>query len=153
MVGRLLPEELAAVALGRISRTAVTMSRRSFLVSESVLRRLLEAGLEDDDAVEGVFLFLLHLEVMDVDVTTGGGLSRVVRLRPVETLIICLLLMCYCNFCQPRGTVHAFLFLLVPLCGLILLLMVIAYTTSQAAIIFTLTLFNRLNFIFTCMSL
>ena len=153
MAERLLPEELVAVALGRASRTAATMSGRSFLFSESVLRHLLEAGLEDDDAVEGVFLFPLRLEVVDVDVTTGGGLSRVVHLRPVEALIICFLLTCCCNFCQPRSTAHAFLFLLVPLCGLILLLMVIAYTTSQAAIVLTLTLFNRLNFIFTCMSL
>ena len=59
---------------------------------------------------------------------------------------ICFLLTCCYDFTQPRSTVHAFLFLLVPLCGLILL-MVMAYTASQAAIVLILTLFNRLNFI------
>ena len=94
MAGRLLLEELAAVALGRASRTAATMSGISFLVSESIPRCLFEAGLEDDDAVDGIFLFLFCLVVVDVDVTAGCGLSQVDHLRPVEALIICLLLMC-----------------------------------------------------------
>ena len=54
--------------------------------------------------------------------------------------------MCCCDFTQPRRTVDEFLFLLVPFYGSILL-MAIAYTASQAAIVLTLTLFNRLNFI------
>ena len=91
----------------RASRTAATMSD-SFLVNKFVPRRLLEAGLEDADAVEGVFLFPFHLEVVDVDFTSGGGLARVDRLRLVEALIICFLLMCCCDFTQPHGTVHAF---------------------------------------------
>ena len=55
MVGKLLPAELAAVAFGRVSRMVAMMSERSFLVNESVLRHLLEARLEDADAVEGIF--------------------------------------------------------------------------------------------------
>ena len=50
------------------------------------------------------------------------------------------------RFSRPRGTAHAFLFLLVPLYSLIPLT-AIAYIASQAAIVLTLTLFNRLNFI------
>ena len=94
MAGRLLPEELVVVAFGRASRTAATVSGISFLVSESIPRCLFEAGLEDDNAVDGIFLFPFRLVVADVDVTTGGGLFRVDRLYPVEALIICFLLTC-----------------------------------------------------------
>ena len=75
MAGRLLLEELAVVAFGSASRTAVTMLGISFLVSESVPRRLFGAGLEDDDTVDGVFLFPFRLVVAGVDVTAGIGLS------------------------------------------------------------------------------
>ena len=93
--------ELAMVAFGRVSRTAVAMSGRSFLVNKSVPRCILEARLEDSDAVKGVFLFPFHLEDMDVDVTAGGRLARVDCLRSIEALIICFLPTSCCNFTQP----------------------------------------------------
>ena len=73
----------------RTSRMATTMSGRLFLVNETVLRRLLKAGLVDVDVVEGVFLFPFRLEVVDVDATAGHGLALVYRLPSVEALTIC----------------------------------------------------------------
>ena len=153
MIEKLLLAELVVVAFGTVSRTMATMSGRSFPFNKSVPRCLLEVGLVDNDVVESVFLFPFHLEVVDVDVTAGRGCR------------------CYCwswiglcrsytfsggtydlffsevllQFTRPRGTVHALLFLLVLLYGSIIF-KAITYAASQAVIILTLTLFNRLNF-------
>ena len=74
-----------------------TMSGRLFLVNETVLRRLLKAGLVDVDVVEGVFLFPFRLEVVDVDATAGHGLACVYRLPSVEALTMCFSPKCCCD--------------------------------------------------------
>ena len=76
---------------------AATMSGRLFLINETVLRRLLKAGLVDVDVVEGVFLFPFHFEVVDVDATAGHGLARVYRLPSVEAPTMCFSPICCCD--------------------------------------------------------
>ena len=54
---------------------AATMSRRSFLVSESVPQHLLGAGVVFAEIVVGVFLFPSCLEELTVEVVAGLRLT------------------------------------------------------------------------------
>ena len=65
------------VVLRRTSRTAATMSGRSSLVSESVPRHLLGAGMVFARVVLGIFLFPFCLKELAVEVVVGQGLVRV----------------------------------------------------------------------------
>ena len=79
-VARLLllrADVVVLVVLGRASRTAATMSRRSSLVSESVPWCLLDAGIVFAGVVIGVFLFPFCLEELAVEIIVGQGLAQV----------------------------------------------------------------------------
>ena len=67
---------MAVVAFGRAYQTAATMSG-FFLVNEFLSQGYLGAGLVVTDVVEGIFLFPLHLEVVEVEVTTGHRSANV----------------------------------------------------------------------------
>ena len=86
---------MVAVALGRASRTAATMSGRSLLVSESDPRHLLGAGVVFATVVLGVLLLPFRIDEFTVDVAAGLGLARVDGLLSLRALIFCLSLDCH----------------------------------------------------------
>ena len=78
---------VVAVALGRASRTAATMSGRSFLVSESDPRCLLGTGMVFAEVILGILLFPFCLDEFTVEVVVGLGLARVDGLLSPGALI------------------------------------------------------------------
>ena len=87
MARRLLRAGAVAVALGRASRTAATISGRSFFVSESDPRLLLGAGVVFAMVVLGVLLLPFHIDEFAVEIAAGLGLAPVDGLLPLRPLM------------------------------------------------------------------